>query len=49
MMITTQLIPAVWARWEKKREKKVFARRKAGKVDRSWGNAFRGKAGTLEL
>ena len=49
MMITTQQIPAMLALWEKNREKKVFARQKAGKIGSSWGNAFRSKVGTLEL
>ncbi|HKM56277.1 MAG TPA: hypothetical protein VJY33_22925, partial [Isosphaeraceae bacterium] len=35
--------------WEKNREKKVFARQKAGKIGSFWGNAFRSKVGTLEL
>src|SRR5208337_2242843 len=33
MMITTQQIPAMLALWEKNREKKVFARQKAGKIE----------------
>jgi hypothetical protein len=49
MMITTQQIPATLALWEKNREKKVFARQKAGKIGSFWGNAFRSKVGTLEL
>ena len=49
MMITTQQIPAMLALWEKNREKKVFARQKAGKIGSFWGNAFRSKVGTLEL
>src|SRR5208337_238651 len=49
MMITTQQIPAMLALWEKNREKKVFARQKAGKIGSFWGNALRSKVGTLEL
>jgi len=37
------------AQWEKNREKKVFASQKAGKIGKSWGNAFRSRVGTLEL
>jgi len=48
-MITTQQIPAILALWEKNREKKVFARQKAGKIGNFWGNAFRGRVGTLEM
>ena len=48
-MITTQQIPDTLALWEKNREKKVFAMQKAGKIGNFWGNAFRGRVGTLEL